>query len=184
MSSSRGDVPEQGAGRQGRPDGAAAPARYLVAIRPLALFRASERVDTVHVQQLAGQILRAGCWTTPLPVEADSGLVMDGNHRLEVARTLGLQCLPCVPLLYGDTRLDVRCWTTGRPYPADELWRTLEAHGLLPFKTTRHTFDPPLPDIEIPLGWLRQGLPQAEDVGRSQAPARRRASRSLSSPRR
>ena len=127
---------------------------YVVAVRPIGFFRPSEEVDAEHVRRLAEDVRRSGTWLAPLPVEADSGLVMDGNHRLEVARLLGLQRLPCIPLRYGDERLDVRCWKTGRTFSLDELREITATTSVLPYKTTRHSFDPPLPRSEIPLSLL------------------------------
>src|SRR6516165_10541915 len=92
---------------------------YVVAVRPIEFFRPSEEVDAAHVRRLADEVRRSGTWLAPLPVEAGSGLVMDGNHRLQVARLLGLRRLPCVLLRYGDRRLRVRCWKTGRPFSTD-----------------------------------------------------------------
>jgi hypothetical protein len=140
---------------------ASAPRAYVVAVRPIEFFRASEEVDTAHVHQLAEQVRRSGHWLAPLPVEAESGLVMDGNHRLQVARLLGLRSLPCIPLEYGDERLRVRCWKTGRPFTLDELHAFVDADAVLPYKTTRHAFDPPLPETEIPLRLLGA----ADDAG-------------------
>jgi hypothetical protein len=131
-----------------------APRGYVVALRPIEFFRASEEVDADHVHQLAEEVRRSGQWLAPLPVEAASGLVMDGNHRLQVARLLGLRRLPCVPLHYGDQRLRVRCWKTGRPFSLEELRDFVATADVLPYKTTRHAFDPPLPETEIPLSLL------------------------------
>jgi hypothetical protein len=127
---------------------------YVVAVRPIEFFRPSEEVDAAHVRRLAEAVRQSGIWLAPLPVEEDSGLVMDGNHRLQVARQLGLKRLPCVLLRYGDRRLRVRCWKTGRPFSLDELRGIVALPAVLPYKTTRHSFDPPLPETEIPLGLL------------------------------
>lgn len=137
---------------------------YVVAVRPIDYFRPSEEVDTTHVQRLAEEVRRSGHWLAPLPVEADSGLVMDGNHRLHVARLLGLRRLPCVPLRYGDERLHVRCWSTGRLFSLRELQAIVAIPAVLPYKTTRHAFDPPLPETEIPLSLLGAGV--AAETGR------------------
>ena len=130
---------------------------YVVAVRPIEFFRPSEEVDVDHVRQLAEQVRMSGHWLAPLPVEAASGLVMDGNHRLQVARLLGLRRLPCIPLRYDDRRLCVQCWKTGRPFSLDELQAIVTVSALLPYKTTRHAFDPPLPETEIPLSLLGDG---------------------------
>ncbi len=130
---------------------------YVVAVRPIEFFRPSEEVDVDHVRQLAEQVRSSGHWLAPLPVEAASGLVMDGNHRLQVARLLGLRRLPCIPLRYDDQRLCVQCWKTGRPFSLDELQAIVTVSAVLPYKTTRHAFDPPLPETEIPLSLLGDG---------------------------
>src|SRR6478752_1779855 len=137
---------------------------YVVAVRPIEFFRPSEEVDAAHVRRLAEEVRRSGQWLAPLPVEEDTGLVMDGNHRLQVARLLGLRRLPCVPLRYGDQRLRVRCWKTGRPFSLAELQEIVAIPTVLPYKTTRHAFDPPLPETEIPLCLLGDMSADSQDV--------------------
>jgi hypothetical protein len=132
---------------------------YVISIQPLQYFRASEQVDHEKVQELVEQIQREGFWTTPLPVEMKSGLIMDGNHRLQAALKLGLRHLPCVELDYADSRVEVKHWQTGQTYAAThELADVVAKHGPLPFKTTRHRFDPPLPQTRIPLTMLETPL--------------------------
>lgn len=133
---------------------APAPPTYVVAVRPIEFFRPSEAVNPEHVRQLAEAVRRAGTWLTSVPVEAGSGLIMDGNHRLQVAHALGLRRLPCIPLRYGDPRLHVQCWRTGRSFSLEELRAIVMASKILPYKTTRHRFDPPLPETEISLTLL------------------------------
>jgi hypothetical protein len=129
-------------------------AAYLLAVRPLAFFRPSEEVNDVQVEALMAHVQRDGIWTAPLPVEMASGLVMDGNHRLRAAQRLGLKRLPCVPLSYDDPRVAVSCWKTGRAYCADEVRQLGRGEVVLPYKTTRHRFNPPLPGTEIPIKLL------------------------------
>src|SRR5580698_10193591 len=50
----------------------------------------SEMVLDAQVKELARRIAESGIWTHPIPVCAKSGLVMDGNHRLKAAKSLGL----------------------------------------------------------------------------------------------
>jgi ParB-like chromosome segregation protein Spo0J len=60
-----------------------------------------------QVQELARRIVESSIWTHPIPVCARSGLVMDGNHRLKAAKSLGLRRVPVVPLSYASQR--VKC---------------------------------------------------------------------------
>jgi len=127
---------------------------YIVALRSVALLRASECVDQDQVLELAKKIQTEGQWTQPIPIDGHSGLVMDGNHRLRVAHLLGLRRLPCIPLSYEDPRVQVRCWKTGQDFERQRLSELARRELLLPFKTTRHSFSPCLPQSEIPLELL------------------------------
>lgn len=129
---------------------------YCVAIKPIAFFLPSEEIDEGDVQRLAAAISRAGIWTTPLPVDSETGIVMDGNHRVRAAALLGLHYLPCVPLSYQDPRVTVRHWQTGEPFRIDSIYRAIMVNKkIFPYKTTRHLFAPVLPQTEIQLGVLR-----------------------------
>jgi hypothetical protein len=131
-------------------------AGYCVAIRPLGFFRASEEVNEQDVERLAASIARSGVWTAPIPVERDSGIIMDGNHRARAARLLGLHSLPCVLLDYRDPRVTVTEWDSGRPFSLDAIYgAVLHGAGKLPYKTTRHCFALALPHSDIALDILR-----------------------------
>jgi hypothetical protein len=130
-------------------------AGYLVAFCPLARLRASEEVHPDRVQALARRIRDEGRWLAPLPIDEASSLVMDGNHRLRAAHLLGLRRLPCVLLDYADPRVSVACWRSGRPLDPQGIVAALAGRELLPPKSTRHRFDPPLPATRIELALLR-----------------------------
>lgn len=135
---------------------------YIVEMTPIGFLRASEAIDTRHARQLASSIIQQRSWCLPLPVERDSGLVMDGNHRLFAARLLGLSHVPCVLLDYGDSRVSVRHWADGRAFDLQWLYQVVAAGRLLPYKTTRHAFAPALPSINVPLVELGQSDTQRQ----------------------
>jgi hypothetical protein len=120
----------------------------------LDFFRASELVDAGTVICLAKKIERERWWTTPISVEKESGIIMDGNHRLKVAMMLGLKYLPCIAISYSDPRVKVLDWVTGEPYDIQKIYRTIDENRLLPYKTTRHIFDPSIPNCKVPLSIL------------------------------
>lgn len=139
----------------GAPPDLAGTENYVVAMKPLDYFKHSEAVDMEAVMALARRIEQEGVWSTALPVDGPSGYVMDGNHRLAVARLLGLRHLPCIPLAYHDKRVSVRHWRTGEPFSREELSSLIKTSALLPYKTTKHQFMPSLPRLEFPLELLR-----------------------------
>ncbi|AST34377.2 ParB N-terminal domain-containing protein [Ralstonia solanacearum] len=125
---------------------------YCVALRPTAFFKPSEEVDADHVRRLADTIRATGLWTTPIPIERETGIVMDGNHRMRAAALLGLHHLPCVLLDYADPRVSVTHWGSGAPFSVAGIRQRIVAERrLFPYKTTRHRFAPALPSTEIPL---------------------------------
>ncbi|MGH1508611.1 ParB N-terminal domain-containing protein [Ralstonia solanacearum] len=125
---------------------------YCVALRPTAFFKPSEEVDADHVRRLADTIRATGLWTTPIPIERETGIVMDGNHRIRAAALLGLHHLPCVLLDYADPRVSVTHWGSGAPFSVAGIRQRIVAERrLFPYKTTRHRFAPALPSTEIPL---------------------------------
>ena len=131
---------------------------YCVSVKPIAFLCQSERVDEDHVRRLASTIERIDAWTTPIPIEASTGIVMDGNHRLRAAMMLGLRYVPCVLLDYLDPRVRVTHWQTNTPFCiASIARRILHDKRLFPYKTTRHSFAPTLPHTEIPLRVLAPG---------------------------
>lgn len=129
---------------------------YCVAIRPISFLRRSEEVDDSAVQLLAESIREADVWTMPIPIDIQTGIIMDGNHRARAAILLGLDYLPCVLLSYRDPRVRVTSARTGVPFNIDDIYRRV-VHDveMLPYKTTRHDFAPALPCTEIRLGMLR-----------------------------
>lgn len=129
---------------------------YCIAIKPISFFLPSEEADPEAVQFLATAISHADVWTTPIPVERETGIIMDGNHRIRAARILGLRYLPCVLLSYQDPKVTVMNWWTAEPFSVDRIFRSiLFKKEILPYKTTRHHFAPALPRTDIRLAMLR-----------------------------
>ena len=93
-------------------------------------------------------------WIAPIPIDKGTGIVMDGNHRVRAGRLLGLTHLPCIHLDYADPRVTVRDWNTGHSFEVDKIFRAIDENRILPFKSTKHSFDPPLPQTRIPLDSL------------------------------
>lgn len=127
------------------------PPCYQVELRPIAFFRQSEEIDQIAVMRLAELIHETGYWTVPIPVCLDTGIIMDGNHRLNAARHLNLGAIPCIPLRYEDPRIAIECWKTGVALKPAEIVQQVLAAGTLPHKSTRHIFSPALPKAKIPL---------------------------------
>ena len=102
---------------------------------------------------LKDKIEKEGIWTTPLKVEKTKFLVMDGHHRFEVAKALGLRCVPAVFFTYDE----VEVWSL-RPKHEVTGKIILQNHEVgvtFPYKTAKHGFPEKVNNFEgVPLDEL------------------------------
>lgn len=99
-----------------------------------------------RVLWLKSKIEADGLWTKPLKVEKTKHLVMDGHHRLEVAKTMGLRRVPAELFTYDE----VEVWTL-RPKitVTGEIIIRNHAKGVVfPYKTAKHSFPKRALDFE------------------------------------
>ncbi|AYG70034.1 MULTISPECIES: ParB N-terminal domain-containing protein [unclassified Rhizobium] len=117
----------------------------------------TEEVDARHVLELEDQIARAEYWKVPITAHKDALFIMDGHHRLAVAKRLQLKALPVVLLDYESVR--VEAWRLGETITPEAIFAMARSGRKFPAKTTRHFFAAPLPECAIPLNDLRRATP-------------------------
>ncbi len=117
----------------------------------------TEDVDIHRVAGLEQQILERGRWTQPVTAHRDERFVMDGHHRLAVAQRLRFKVLPVILLDYDTVR--VEAWRQDETITPDMIFAMARSGAKFPCKTTRHIFEDPLPDCDIPLRDLRHPDP-------------------------
>ena len=138
---------------------------YPIVLQPIEFIKASEEVDWHDVQNLAQQIAQCGQWTMPMPIEGQTGIVMDGNHRLRAARLLGLSHVPCILLSYSHPGVTVQHWVNHTRFAPEEIHQKILKEGkIFPYKTTRHTFEPALPRCEISIISLRRAFVEQTEL--------------------
>ncbi len=108
----------------------------------------SRRVDWLH-----DKIVREGRWTKPLALDDEHNLVLDGQHRMEVARRLGLKVVPAVRYRYAN----VEVWSLRPKYQFDwqEVVRRSLVGDLYPYKTVKHRFSTDHPTCDYAVEELR-----------------------------
>ncbi|MES4992390.1 ParB N-terminal domain-containing protein [Agrobacterium radiobacter] len=109
----------------------------------------TEEADLSRVEELEAKILSDGRWTEPIMAHKDAHFVMDGHHRLTVAKRLNLASLPVVFLGYEEVR--VTAWRDGESITPEDIVAMAQSGRLYPAKTTRHILQGPLPSCDIPL---------------------------------
>lgn len=113
-----------------------------------------ESFSKKRVTWLVKKIQTEQVWTKPLCVDKNHFLVMDGQHRMESAKILGLKYVPCVLFDY----TEVEIWSLRDNYLVDHdtvINRSLN-NDIYPYKTVKHRFPMELPELSIPLSELLQ----------------------------
>lgn len=151
------------------------PTFELVSIDQL---RAHEEVDPVDVAQLAEAIRSEGAVDEPIWVARDSGVVLNGHHRLAALQVLGARRAPAWVLDYEDPEVVLEQWSSGPPITKEEVVQRAHAGSLFPPKTTRHRVHLPAGTHRIPLARL---LRAADDHPGPEADSPRQPKRSRSS---
>lgn len=121
---------------------------------PVERLRHIEGFSRKRVDWLVRKILAEGVWTKPVALDEAHDLVLDGQHRMETAKRLGLAWVPAVRYDYAQVPL----WSLRPRHQFD--WRVVTERALAdkpyPYKTVKHAFpDGGLPEIAIPLDELR-----------------------------
>ena len=102
-----------------------------------------------RVLWLTEKILEEQIWTKPIAIDDEYNLVLDGQHRMEVAKKLGFTLIPAIRYAYSD----VKVWSLRPNYDFD--WKLVVSraltHDIYPYKTVKHEFPEPLPSCLISL---------------------------------
>ena len=126
---------------------------------PMEILRPHELTRPKKVDELEKMTNRWNAYVLPLVVDKNTGVILDGHHRHQVALRLGLQCLPCVQVDYmGDETVELEAWPNcGRDSITKEEVVQAGLNGdLFDPKASRHRLSGHLPPISVPLSRLEQ----------------------------
>lgn len=79
-----------------------------VALLPRKALHPTEEYREERVREVMESISSGGEWTRLIAVEKFHHIVMDGHHRLEAAKRLGFDFVPCALLTYPEVRVESR----------------------------------------------------------------------------
>ncbi|MDW8084076.1 MAG: ParB N-terminal domain-containing protein [Candidatus Caldarchaeum sp.] len=93
-------------------------------------LRPHEQSIPTYVTNLAEQIRRDGMIIHPVVVDASSGLVVDGTHRVEAVARLGIPLIPVYAVDYFSPDVELRSWgraasTTISPEVLETMYHAL-----------------------------------------------------------
>lgn len=128
-----------------------------VQLIPVEVLKPHEQVIQKKVTQLEKMTIRWNAYTKPLLVDGATGTILDGHHRFEIAKRLGLQCLPCVVVDYlEDDSIALMLWPNSdrEVITKQDVIDAGMSGDLMSPKTSRHLLSDDLPPISVPLSRL------------------------------
>lgn len=128
-----------------------------VQLIPVEILKPHEQVIQKKVIQLEKMTMRWDAYTKPLLVDGATGTILDGHHRFEIAKRLGLQCLPCVVVDYlEDDSIALMLWPNSdrEVITKQDVIDAGMSGDLMSPKTSRHLLSDDLPPISVPLSRL------------------------------
>ncbi|MEC8874685.1 MAG: hypothetical protein VX502_04765 [Candidatus Thermoplasmatota archaeon] len=131
-----------------------------VELVPMEILRPHEETIPKKVEELERMTHRWKAYVLPLVIDRNTGVILDGHHRHQVALRLDLKCLPCVLVDYlGDESVELDVWPScGKDsITKEEVVQAGLQEELFPPKTSRHRLSDHLPPISMPL--TRLSLP-------------------------
>ncbi|MGC6522569.1 MAG: hypothetical protein ACON33_07370 [Candidatus Micropelagos thuwalensis] len=106
-----------------------------------------------RVKWLRDKILREQVWSVPLALDDKHGLVLDGQHRMEVALDLNLLRVPAIQFDYSSVPL--RSLREKYNFDWKDVVENVLSNNLYPYKTVKHDFIEPLPKVNFNLEDLK-----------------------------
>ena len=114
-----------------------------------------EEIDKNHLKQLKNKINNDGVFKEPIIVDKDNLVVLDGHHRLNSCKQLGLSKIPCllVNYLHNDK---IKVTTRRENYQINKeiIIKMGLSNKLFPKKTTKHYIPYRIKNLKIPLSRL------------------------------
>ena len=121
-------------------------------------LKAHEEVHQKKVIELFEMTLRWGGYTKPLLIDRETGTILDGHHRFEVAKKLKLKLIPAIVTNYfDDDRIKVTTWPNSELEHIEkkDVIDMALSGKLFPPKTSRHSLSEYMPPIMIKLEYLK-----------------------------
>ena len=89
--------------------------------------------------KLYKKILNFKIWNTPIIIEKNHNLILDGHHRFQVAKLLNLDLIPCIKINYED--VDIWSLRYDIFFNKNDVIQRAKKGQIYPSKTVKHDFD-------------------------------------------
>ncbi|MBN2042287.1 MAG: ParB N-terminal domain-containing protein [Candidatus Aenigmarchaeota archaeon] len=101
---------------------------------PIDHLKEHENVESSRVDYLAESIREKGLYT-PILIDLRTNMIIDGHHRVNAFRKMGIGSIPALHIDYGDPRLVMK---SGNGLTKEKVLNIVKSGGKLPKKSTFH----------------------------------------------
>ena len=123
---------------------------------PLEGFKPHEKIMPGHLAELMAQIKKDGFISEPIIADRATMVILDGHHRFNILKTLGLNLCPvCLVDYKNNAEITVGCWRPGEKITKGQVLAAGLSGKLLEPKTSHHSIPERPKDLNIPLFGLR-----------------------------
>ena len=95
---------------------------------------------------LKEKMLKEGVWTKPIIVDKENNLVLDGHHRFNIAKDMGLTKIPAVIVDYD--KIEIWSLKSSEKVNKDLIIKKAKEGNIYPNKTVKHKFDFKIPSCK------------------------------------
>ena len=109
-----------------------------VQIVDLNMLKQHEEVDPIHLRELQEEIRSDGILKLAIVVDANTKIVLDGEHRFSALKELGCKKIPAVLVDYDSSEITVQAWRKGENWTKKDVRDAGFSGQKLPPMTTKH----------------------------------------------
>jgi len=112
-------------------------------------LRHVEGFSEKRVKWLRKKIVSEGIWNKPICIDGEFGIVMDGQHRMEVARELGFKIVPA--LIFNHDEVEFWSLRENHQVSQEKIMENFESGEIYPYKTVKYGFPVDVPACSFSL---------------------------------
>lgn len=129
--------------------------KYTIKIVNIDRLKQHEQIRKGHLKNLMKRIEADGHIKNPIIVDKNTMIILDGHHRYNAMKQLGLKASPVCLCDYNNDEITVSSWKKNKTVTKDDVVRAGLTGKLLTPKTSRHYIPERPVGLKISLKKLR-----------------------------
>lgn len=102
------------------------------------LLRAHEKTNQTNLKKVKKSIIKSGYFNTPIIIDKDNFIILDGHHRTQALNDLGYKKIPVLAVDYNDKKIRVTSRRKNYIVNKEEVIKRGLTNKLYPYKTSKH----------------------------------------------